>query len=120
MATVQGSLANIYNWPASLGVTLGTGQYPNGTITFAHKDGVIENAVWKDNTGNRHTYTICLCDSAGNNRVPLTPTMDIGPSSLTYTDIKRRSSFCSAVRRACSNLRFSSRFSATIFAASSK
>jgi uncharacterized repeat protein (TIGR02543 family) len=86
MGTATGSLANIYNWPASLNVTLGTGVYPNGTLTFTHNTGVIENAVWKDNTGTRHTYTLCLCDSAGNNRVALSPTLAIGPSSLVYNN----------------------------------
>ena len=83
MAT--GSLENIYNWPASLNVTLGTYEYPNGSISFRHKTMVIEDAVWKDNTGSAHTYTLYLCDSTGNNRVALSPSLSIQASGQVTT-----------------------------------
>ena len=79
MGTKTGSISGVYQWPASLGITLGTGEYPSGTITFK------DEPSWKENNGKTSTFTLYLCDSAGNNRVALSPTLYIYGSSRVYT-----------------------------------
>jgi uncharacterized repeat protein (TIGR02543 family) len=79
MGTKTGSISGVYQWPASLGISLGTGEYPSGTITFKDKPS------WKENNGKTGTFTLYLCDSSGNNRVALSPTLYIYGSSRVYT-----------------------------------
>ena len=79
MGTKTGSISGVYQWPASLGISLGTGEYPSGTITFKDKPS------WKENNGKTGTFTLYLCDSSGNNRVALSPTLHIYGSSRDYT-----------------------------------
>ena len=54
-----------FNNPRSLGLTLATGERPKGTIS-------ISGGAWYldyGNTGTTYTYSVYICDSAGNNGV---------------------------------------------------
>lgn len=54
--------------PVSLGCSMGTNEYPSGTITF---NGISPGNCWWYNGGNNQTMTVYLCDSSGGNSYKL-------------------------------------------------
>lgn len=75
MATRTGSVGSSggtlnFASPVSIGITLGTNEYPNGTISLDDiKQG---GAFWRNNRMNaQQSINLFLCDSAGNNKVLL-------------------------------------------------
>ena len=84
MATRTGAVGTagqdtLFKTPVSLGITLGAGEYPNGAISFTNI--ASGGTVWRNNNySNTLAVWLCLCDSAGNNKVRI-GTWNIGANS---------------------------------------
>lgn len=78
-STINSSSGNLaLNPGVSLGITLGTGKYPNGSITFSGPP------RWKDNTGSARTINLYLASStAGADKVKF-GTLSIPGSGRVY------------------------------------
>ena len=89
MATVTGSLDSgsgrlDFSSPRSLGVTLGSNVYPDGTISFSGIQTSGFTAYWmmqKQCYSGTYTWKLFLCDSAGNNKVQFMTVSFTGNSS---------------------------------------
>ncbi len=84
MATRTGAVGTagqdtLFKTPVSLGIQLGAGEYPNGTLSFTNI--ASGGTVWRNNHfTNSLAVWLCLCDSAGNNKVRI-GTWNIGANS---------------------------------------
>ena len=58
-----------FNSPRSLNCTLAANEYPSGTITFTNIGSGA--AYWRNQYSNSQSLTLYLCDSEGQNAVPL-------------------------------------------------
>lgn len=64
----SGDVLTYFKTPQSLGIQLEAGEYPSGQITFPNITG--GGARWRNgNYGTALAIWLCLCDSAGNNKV---------------------------------------------------
>ena len=74
-----------FNSPKSLNCTMGSNEYPSGTITFTNIAGGGGHAYWRNQYSSSQSLTLYLCDSAGNNAVQLFTLSISGKGTNTST-----------------------------------
>ena len=78
----SGDTLTYFKQPVSIGIQLDPGEYPSGTFTMPHM--TAGGARWRNgNYGQTLAIWLCLCDSAGNNKVRI-GTFNVGANSTSY------------------------------------
>lgn len=78
----SGDVLTYFKTPVSIEIQLDAGEYPSGTFTMPHL--TAGGARWRNgNYGQALAVWLCLCDSAGNNKVRIA-TFTIGANSTSF------------------------------------
>lgn len=78
----SGDTLTYFKTPVSIGIQLDPGEYPSGTFTMPHM--TAGGARWRNgNYGQTLAIWLCLCDSAGNNKVRI-GTFNVGANSTSF------------------------------------
>jgi len=78
----SGDVQTYFKQPVSIGIQLDAGEYPSGTFTMPNLTG--GGARWRNgNYGTALAVWLCLCDSAGNNKVRIA-TFTINANGTSY------------------------------------
>ena len=78
----SGDVLTYFKQPVSIGIQLDPGEYPSGVFTMPNLTG--GGARWRNgNYGQTLAIWLCLCDSAGNNRVRI-GSFNVGANGTSY------------------------------------